>query len=146
MDKRISRDDMFFELARSVAKRSTCRRKQIGAVIVPKRGIALIGYNGAPSGLAHCLDVGCLIGPDGGCIRTQHAEANAIAWAAREGVALDRATMYTTISPCLACAKMIINAGIKWVFYLEQYRDEHPLQYLQDAGVTVAIHYPEHVA
>lgn len=136
---------MFFELARAVSKRSTCLRKHIGAVIVPRRGVLVLGYNGAPEGKPHCLDVGCEIGPDGGCLRTQHAESNAIAWAARNGIALEGATLYTTVSPCLPCAKLIINAGIKSVLYLEQYRDDHPLFYLREARVAATIHYPERV-
>jgi dCMP deaminase len=145
MTNRISRYDLYFTIARAAAKRSTCQRKHIGAVIVPRRGVLLIGYNGAPQGLPHCLDAGCLIGSDGGCLRTQHAEANVIAWAARNGIALAGAEMFTTVSPCLSCAKMIINAGVESVLYLEAYREVQPLEYLKDARVHVDIYHPEKI-
>lgn len=135
---RISRGDMLFEIARSVSKRSTCLRKQIGAVVARNGRVLTLGYNGAPSGTPHCTDVGCLIDPQtGACIRTVHAEASAISWAAREGIALKDACMYTTISPCMPCAQLIINSGILKVFYLEKYRDERPLKYLGDASIEV---------
>lgn len=136
---RITRSEMLMEMARSAAKRSTCTRKHIGAVIARDGRPLSIGYNGAPSGLRHCLEDGCLLGPDGGCTRTQHAEANAIAWAARHGIALEDADLYTTISPCLPCAKIIINAGIFRIYYDELYRDVAPLQYLRLAGVQCEI-------
>jgi dCMP deaminase len=142
MTDRISRERLYLKIAQEVSERSTCERKHVGAVIVPRRGILLIGYNGAPAGLPHCLDVGCLIAPDGGCLRTQHAEANAIAWAARNGIALEGAEIYATISPCLFCAKMIINAGIKAVHFTDRYRDTEPLNYLDDAGIECLLHAP----
>ena len=133
---RISRDEMLFEIAATVAKRSTCDRKHIGAVIARDGRVLSIGYNGSPSRAAHCCDVGCLIDPKtGGCIRTQHAEANAIAWAAREGICTKGARLYATISPCLSCAKLIINAGIVSVQYLDLYRDTAPIDYLSDANI-----------
>lgn len=136
---RISREEMFAEIVQSVAKRSTCSRRRVGALIVRDGRILSTGYNGAPSGLPHCLDAGCIIGPDGGCIRTQHAEANAIAYAARAGISTDGAQLYTTISPCLACAKVIINAGIMEVTSLIAYRDHSGIDLLQDAGVIVNV-------
>lgn len=113
---------MLMEMAIIASKRSTCGRKHVGAIIAIEGRPISVGYAGAPSGLPHCLEHGCLTGPEGGCIRTQHAEANAIAFAARKGIATERATLYTTVSPCLACAKLIINAGILEVWYLELYR------------------------
>lgn len=113
---------MLMEMAIIASKRSTCSRKHVGAIIAIEGRPISVGYAGAPAGLPHCLDHGCLAGPDGGCIRTQHAEANAIAFAARKGISTEKAELYTTVSPCLACAKLIINAGIERVWYLEQYR------------------------
>lgn len=95
-----------------------------------------MGYAGSPPGMNHCLDVGCDIHDDKpGCQATQHAEVNAIAWAARAGVGVDGAELFVTISPCLACAKAIITAGIKKVTYLEAYRDTAGIDYLMKAGV-----------
>lgn len=119
---RISRDQMLMEMALVASKRSTCNRKHVGAVIAIAGRPVSIGYAGAPSGLPHCTEVGCLHGPDGGCIRTVHAEAAAIAFAAREGISCKAATIYCTDSPCPACAKLILNAGIIEVLYLREYR------------------------
>lgn len=136
MTDRISRDAMLFSIARTVARRSTCERKSVGAVIAREGRVLSIGYNGAPAGMDHCTEVGCWIDSNGGgCIRTQHAEANAIAWAAREGIALHGASLYLTLAPCLPCAKLIINAGIQRVEYLELYRDTTALEYLALAGI-----------
>ena len=132
---RITREAMLMEMAQAAAKRSTCDRRHVGCVIARDGRPLSLGYNGSPSGTPHCCDVGCLIGPDGGCIRTQHAEANSIAWAAREGIQVAHADLYTTVSPCLSCAKLIVNAGIRMVIYLEEYRDTSPLEYLRNAGV-----------
>jgi dCMP deaminase len=138
MTTRVSRDIMYFDMAIAAAKRGTCQRKKIGTVIVVERGIIVVGYNGSPPGQPHCIDVGCLIDQTtGGCIRTLHAEMNAIAWAARHGVRLSTSIMYTTISPCLACAKAIITSGIHSLKYLEKYRDLEPLNYLEKAGVEI---------
>jgi len=132
MIERISRDQMLMEMAIIASKRSTCTRKHVGAIIAIEGRPVSVGYAGAPSGLPHCLEHGCLTGPDGGCIRTQHAEANAIAFAARKGIATEKATLYTTVSPCLACAKLIINAGIIEVWYLERYRKTEGLDLLSE--------------
>lgn len=137
---RISRDQMLMEMAITASKRSTCNRKHVGAIIAVEGRPVSVGYAGAPSGMPHCLDIGCLPGPDGGCIRTQHAEANAIAWAARKGIPTERAELYTTVSPCLACAKLIINAGVRHVWYLEQYRKTDGLELLTRAEI-----YHEHL-
>lgn len=132
---RISRDQMLMEMALIASKRSTCNRKHVGAIIAIEGRPVSVGYAGAPAGLPHCLEHGCLTGPDGGCIRTQHAEANAIAFAARKGIATERATLYTTVSPCLACAKLIINAGIEDVWYLERYRKTEGIDLLSTKGI-----------
>lgn len=121
---RISRDEMLMRITGVAAMRSTCLRKRIGAIAeIDGRPVAL-GYGGSPQGTPHCTEIGCLLDPEtGGCIRTQHAEANVIAFAARHGIALEGATLWTTVAPCLPCAKMIMNAGFKRVVFYEAYRD-----------------------
>lgn len=135
--ERVSRDIVNMIIARAIALRSTCTHAQVGVVITLENRVVSTGYGGAPSGLPHCTDVGCLEGPDGGCIRTAHAEAGAIAFAARKGISLEGGTLYTTLAPCLACAKLIINAGIKRVVYLESYRDPRGLILLKQAGIEI---------
>lgn len=134
---RISRDDLFFEVARSFAKRSTCPRAHVGCVIVQDRRIVATGYNGSPPGTAHCTELGCLPGPDGGCIRTTHAEINAIVWAARSGVSTSGAHLYCTHEPCLACAKAIVTAGILGVHFIEPYRQHMGIELLRQVDVGV---------
>ena len=125
------------EMAVSASKRSTCLRKQIGAIISVQGRPLSVGYNGAPTGQDHCIDAGCLIDPiTGACIRTIHAEMNAITYAARYGIGLYGATMHTTISPCKPCADAIIGAGIWEVWYKEEYRLKEPIEYLRRAGIT----------
>lgn len=109
-------DEYFLEIAKVIAKRSTCDRARVGAVISRNKVILSTGYNGAPRGLPHCDDVGHEM-VDGHCIRTAHAEVNAIAQAAKNGIPIEGATMYLTISPCYDCFKMLVNAGIKEVIY-----------------------------
>lgn len=127
---RISRDKMLMDIAHVVAQRSTCNRKQIGAVIAQGGRVVSIGYGGAPAGEGHCIDIGCEIGPNGGCIRTTHSEQNAISFAARYGISIDGATLYSTSSPCLDCAKLLINSGIIKLVYDEEYRDVRGLHLL----------------
>lgn len=133
MLQRISRDELLGNIAQLVAKRGTCRRNQVGAVLASEGRIISIGYNGAPSGMPHCHPEVC--DPTLPCTRTVHAEANTIAFAARKGIATEGATLYVTLSPCIDCAKLIINAGIKRVIYWEAYRDQKPLRLLDEAGV-----------
>jgi dCMP deaminase len=117
-------DLYFIGMARHAALRATCSRKHVGAVVVWERQVVSTGYNGSPRGLPHCSDVGCELKDLGGrqsCVRTVHAEANAIAQAARGGGTTDKATIYTTASPCLDCAKLIVNAGITRVVFGEAY-------------------------
>jgi dCMP deaminase len=135
MNNRLSRDDMMTAISVIISKRSTCQRLQVGAVIALDGRILSTGYAGAPSGFAHCKENKCdLTLP---CTRTIHAEMNCITFAARHGVRIDGATLYTTHSPCYDCAKAIINAGILRVVYLEEYRVKDPIFLLQDAGIQV---------
>lgn len=144
IEKRITRDELFMEIAQAFARRSTCPRGSVGVVIVRDRRIIATGYNGAPAKMAHCSEVGCHIdsatfSPDAngrGCTRAVHAEANAIAYAAREGIALEGTTLYTTHSPCVRCAQLIINAGVREVVYNIAYRDQTGLDLLDAASVT----------
>ena len=124
-------DDHFLEIAKTVAKRGTCDRCQVGAVIVRDRMILSTGYNGAPRKADECYRVGHLlkrVGDKDSCVRTVHAEQNAIAQAARAGTAIEGATLYSTVAPCYDCAKLIINAGIVRViadqFYVSRLTQE----------------------
>jgi dCMP deaminase len=110
-------------IAREVATRSTCDRKHVGAVIVRDKMILTTGYNGSIRGLPHCDDEGHMM-EDGHCVRTVHAEANAIAQAARNGVRLDQSDIYVRASPCFGCFKLIANAGLRRIVFGEFYRDE----------------------
>ena len=133
---RVSWDQYFMNIAAVVASRSTCPRKFVGAVIVRDRTILSTGYNGSIRGLPHCDDVGCVIEEDH-CVSTVHAEANAIIQAARNGVAIAGAELYTTASPCWPCFKLIANAGISRVYYGEFYRDQKSLAVARDAGIEL---------
>lgn len=135
MSERITRDVMLTEMAVIASKRSTCSRKRVGAIIALDGRVLSIGYAGSPAGTPHCTDVGCLIGPEGGCVRTVHAELNAIAFAAKQGISLNHSTLYCTDSPCLSCAKAIINAGIIAVRYIREYRDLSGLELLNSANI-----------
>ncbi len=131
---RPSWDEYFMGITFQVAKRSTCNRARVGAIIVKDRRILTTGYNGAPAGLPHCDDVGHLM-VDGHCVRALHAEQNAIIQAALHGVSVKGGTIYVTHQPCLTCAKMIINAGIVRVVYAGDYPDENSRAFLAEAGV-----------
>lgn len=142
--KRPSWDQYFMEIAEVVRKRSTCMRRQVGAVIVKDNRILSTGYNGAPKGLKHCQEVGCTRAnynvPSGErheLCRGLHAEQNAIIQAAVFGTAIDGATIYTTLSPCVLCTKMIINSGIKRIVLREQYNDPLAIEMLEESGITV---------
>jgi dCMP deaminase len=124
------------DIAFAVAERSTCDRAHVGAVLVRDRRILTTGYNGAPAGLPHCDEVGHLM-VDGHCVRTLHAEQNAIIQAALHGVSIEGATAYVTHQPCLTCAKMIINAGIRCVVYAGNYPDEYSRLFFDQAGVEL---------
>ena len=134
----------FMDIAFLVAKRSTCLRRQVGAIAVADKRILATGYNGAPSGLAHCLEVGCLreeLGVASGerheLCRGLHAEQNVIIQAAYHGVSIKGATLYCTNLPCSICSKMLINAGICDIVYQEGYADSMTEEMLQAAGVPL---------
>jgi dCMP deaminase len=131
----MSRPDLFMTVARAFAERATCERLHVGAVIVKNKHIISHGYNGAPAGMPQCDEVGCEPGPDGGCIRTIHAEANAIAYAAKVGVNCNGATMYTTDEPCRKCAELILASGIREVVFERAYR-LGAYQFLREAGIV----------
>ncbi len=123
-------------IAQQVATRSTCDRKHIGAVIVRDKTILSTGYNGSIRGLAHCDDVGHMM-ENGHCVRTVHAEANAIAQAAKNGVNLNQSEIYITASPCWTCFKLVANAGIIKVVYGEFYRDERMFEAAKQANIQL---------
>ena len=127
---RKSWDDYFMEIARVVASRSTCNRKQVGAVIIDPESKAIIstGYNGSLPSAPHCTDVGCYI-IDGHCTRTVHAETNAINHASKIGARLNGTVLYCTTKPCWNCFKNIIQSGIDKVYYLDDYKDPNSVLY-----------------
>jgi dCMP deaminase len=142
--RRPSWEQYFMDITHLVAKRSTCLRRQVGAVVVKDKKILATGYNGAPSGLEHCLDIGCLreqLGIPSGerheLCRGLHAEQNAIIQAAYHGVQIRGATLYCTNHPCIICSKMIINAGIQEIIYEEGYADALAKQMLKKSRVKV---------
>ncbi len=156
---RMSRDTLFSGVCLLVSQRSTCLRSQVGAVIVKDGRIVSTGYNGPVSGMPPCVKPNSLIDdldvknpyfdtPVGkeysarrclgaGCTRSLHAETNAIAFAARAGVSVEGCVMYCTMSPCINCAKVIVNSGIKELKYLEDYRDTSGLKLLKESGIKV---------
>ena len=136
MKKRLSWEKYFINIALEVAKRSTCDRKNVGAVIIRNKTILSTGYNGSIRGLPHCDEVGCEM-IDGHCVRTTHAEANAIVQAAKNGVRIDSAEIFVTASPCYNCFKLIANAGIKKIYYNEFYRDERILKHAKKAKIQL---------
>ncbi len=133
---RASWDEYFMNIAREVATRSTCDRKHVGAVIVRDRSILATGYNGSIRGLPHCDDVGHLM-DEGHCVRTVHAEANAICQAAKNGVRIDGAGIYVTASPCWSCFRLIVNGGIVRIVFGEFYRDPKIYEFSQAAGIEL---------
>jgi len=137
-------EEYFMEITRLVAKRATCLRRQVGAVLVMDKRLLATGYNGAPSGLAHCLEVGCLreknnipSGERHELCRGIHAEQNAIIQAAFHGVRIQGATLYCTNLPCVICTKMLINAGIKEIIYDSGYADDLTREMLLEARIPV---------
>jgi len=131
---RTSWNEYFMDLAEVVATRSTCDRKHVGAVLVKDRMVLSTGYNGSVRGLPHCDEVGHLM-EDGHCVRTTHAEANAIAQAAKNGVSIEGATLYVTASPCWPCFKLVANAGVTQIFFGEFYRDKRIYEAADKAGI-----------
>jgi len=143
---RPSWDEYFLSIARLVATRSTCLRRKVGAVAVKNKQVLATGYNGAPSGITHCDQVGCLrdefnvpSGQRHELCRALHAEQNAFLQAARHGANLNGATLYITTQPCSICAKMIINVGIKKIVIEGAYPDEFALQFLNEAGIEMVV-------
>jgi|TARA_B100001741_G_scaffold43230_1_gene31315 dCMP deaminase len=134
--QRISWKNYFMNIAREVATRSTCSRKHVGAVIVRDKTILSTGYNGSIKGLPHCDDAGCDM-VDGHCVRTSHAEANAIVQAAKNGVGIDQSKIYVTASPCYDCFKLIANAGINTIYYEEFYRDQRIIDRSKEVGIQL---------
>jgi dCMP deaminase len=124
----------FMEIAGVVATRATCDRRSVGAVIVRDRMIISTGYNGSIRGMPHCDEVGHMM-EDGHCVATIHAEANAILQAARNGVRIEGAEIYTTASPCWNCFKMISNAGIRAIYYGAFYRDDRIFRVAELLGI-----------
>lgn len=120
--QRVSRDEVYMGVAKQFARRSTCNRKAVGAALVRDNHILGTGYNGAPRAQDECLSAGCLL-VDGHCVRTVHAEVNAVLSAAYNGVSTKDAVLYTTAKPCFRCELFLINAGISEVVYVEDYDD-----------------------
>jgi dCMP deaminase len=140
--QRPSWDEYFMDITSLVARRSTCMRRQVGAVMVKEKNILATGYNGTPSGITHCDVTGCLreqlnvpSGERHELCRGLHAEQNAIIQAARHGVNISDSVLYCTNSPCIICTKMLINAGIRKVVYLQGYSDSLSLEMLDEAGI-----------
>jgi dCMP deaminase len=134
----------FMNITNLVAERSTCIRRAVGAVLVKEKRILSTGYNGAPTGLKHCLEVGCLreqLGVESGKMhelcRGIHAEQNAIIQAAYHGVSVNGAVIYCTNQPCSICARMIINAGIKKIYYQSGYADSLAKELLGEARIEI---------
>ncbi len=141
---RPSWDEYFLEMASLVAKRSTCLRRRVGAVIVREKRILATGYNGAPSGLKHCVEIGCIrqqmsipSGQRHELCRALHAEQNALIQACLHGISVKDATLYATTQPCIICAKMLINAGIKEIVISEGYPDKMAMGLLKQAKIKI---------
>lgn len=141
---RPSWDDYFIEIATVVSERSTCLRRQVGAVIVKDKRMIATGYNGAASGAKHCEMTGCIrqqMGIKSGerqeLCAAIHAEQNAIIQAAKYGVSIEGATLYCTHQPCAICAKMIVNAGIKRVVFKGDYPDEYAKKILNEGRIEI---------
>jgi len=135
--RRPSWDEYFLKLAMLASERSTCPRMHCGCVLVKDRFVLTTGYNGSLPGGAHCDDVGCLIVNDH-CVRTNHAEINALCQASRHGVALSGCTAYVTNMPCTACAKALTAAGIKRVVVFSDYHDTLAEYFFDESGVELA--------
>jgi dCMP deaminase len=143
-NKRPSWDEYFLELAKLVSKRATCLRRHVGAVLVKDKKILATGYNGAPSGLEHCIDVGCLrerlrvpSGERHELCRGLHAEQNVLLQAALYGISTKNSVLYVTNQPCIICAKMLINAGICEIIISFGYPDKLAKKFLQEAKIKI---------
>ncbi len=136
-------DEYFMNIALLVSKRSTCIRRQVGAVIVKNKRILSTGYNGVPTGIKHCTEVGCLrdklnipSGEKHELCRGLHAEQNAIIQAAYHGVEIRDSDLYCTNQPCIICSKMLINAGIKNIYYKDGYPDKLSVEMLEETDIN----------
>jgi dCMP deaminase len=129
-------DEYFMQIARTVATRATCPRLSVGAVLVREHRILTTGYNGAPRGVAHCTEAGCMLVNDH-CVRATHAEANAIVQGALHGVSLAGSTAYCTHQPCVNCSKLLISAGVLKIIYDVGYPDPVASELLAEAGVAI---------
>src|SRR5713226_10459620 len=129
-------DSYFMQIAQVVSSRATCDRKHVGALLVRDRTILSTGYNGSIRGLPHCDEAGHMM-ENGHCVATVHAEANAIIQAAKNGVRIDAATMYTSASPCWSCFKLIANAGCARIVYGEFYRDHRIFELAGQLGLDL---------
>ncbi len=141
-DKRLSWHEYHMRITHLVAQRSTCLRRAVGAIAVKHKRILATGYNGAPAGMDHCLDVGCLreelnipSGQRHEMCRGLHAEQNVILQAAIHGVSIFGSTIYCTTQPCLICTKMLINCGIQFIYYSQSYTDQLAQDMLTEAGI-----------
>lgn len=142
--RRPSWDRYFLEIAQLLTKRSTCLRRQVGALIVKDKRILATGYNGAPTGIEHCATAGCLReklrvlpGERHELCRGLHAEQNALLQAARYGLIVADATLYSTNQPCIICTKMLINAGVKEIVTLAGYPDRMAREFLKKAKIKI---------
>ena len=144
MRERPSYDEYFMEMAHLVAKRSTCLRRKVGAILVKDKHILSTGYNGAPKGLKHCSEVGCLrkeLGIPSGerheICRGLHAEQNAIIQAAVFGISIKNSVLYCTNTPCVVCAKMLINAGVDEIVYSGEYPDDLAKKIISESKIKI---------
>jgi len=144
MEPRPSYDEYFMEMAHVVAKRSTCLRRRVGAILVKEKHILSTGYNGAPKGLRHCSETGCLredqnipSGERHELCRGLHAEQNAIIQAAVFGVSIKGSVLYCTNTPCVVCVKMLINAGVTEIIYAGEYPDDLAKQLMSESTLKI---------
>lgn len=144
IQKRPGWDEYFLQVAELVSKRATCLRRSVGAVLVKDKKILATGYNGAPSGLKHCVDTGCLreklkipSGQRHELCRGLHGEQNVILQAALSGVSTKGSTLYITNQPCAICAKMLINSGIREIVIADGYPDKMAAGFLKEAGIKI---------
>lgn len=153
---KISFDDIYMELAQNLAHKSHCVKIKVGAVLTQDTRIISLGYNGPPAGTHNCdeqwPEKGCTRDRKGGCSLAIHAEENAILYAAKNKVTIEGATLYVTLSPCLACARIIYTTGIKNVLFLKSYAEykgldtDEGVEFLQRFGVSVKQYIPRQAA
>jgi dCMP deaminase len=141
MSRASEKDEVFLHMARILSTLGTCSRAQVGCIITRNGRAISWGYNGAPPGMPHCMDNNHgypLVETryENGCLNATHAEANALAAAARQGISTEGATLYTTVSPCTTCSRLIIAAGIARVVWTETYRDTSGIELLVKAGLS----------